>query len=298
MTVDRHRKAVADEKKIQEQALARITETHQKAKAAQEKLDRYCKAQDDIRTEIDGWNKALTPDETVERQVIELQKELEAKIQALWKKHNDTNDVIHQKIKAAEARINESQKFIDEARAEVPEVLEGDTNVREALDNLAKQSSEIDLMEKDLQVFAQNKKQTDMIAEMEAEYLRANHFAESLGQVVGALAGKIKADLMSKAEMPIAGLEYVDGEFKIDGANVDNLSSSKALKLAIGVSRKLAKKTKIICIDGAELLDGETWQQLKTEIEGDGFTYFVTKVGLPFVGDDTVIPMKDGQVVQ
>ncbi len=71
--------------------------------------------------------------------------------------------------------------------------------------------------------------------------------------------------------------------------------------LAVSVARKLAKATKIICIDGAEALDPETWQALRTEIDADGFTYFVTKVGEAFTFgklDDRRIKMDHGQVLQ
>jgi energy-coupling factor transporter ATP-binding protein EcfA2 len=91
-----------------------------------------------------------------------------------------------------------------------------------------------------------------------------------------------------------------DGGFTVDGTPVDNLSSSKVLRLAVGVARKLAKKTKLICIDGAEALDNQNFAALHQEIENDGFTYFITKVGSPFAGgpNDTVIPMENGNYVQ
>ncbi len=67
------------------------------------------------------------------------------------------------------------------------------------------------------------------------------------------------------------------------------------MKLACSLARVLAKKTKVICLDGAEALDEATYAQLHAEIENDGFTYFVSKVGEAFKSEtDTVIKMSGG----
>lgn len=139
-------------------------------------------------------------------------------------------------------------------------------------------------------------KQYAMVADIKTEVDVATAFAESLTSKVEALAGSVKQRFMSRSEMPIAGLQYVAGEFQVDGVPVDNLSSSRALKLAIGVARKLARKTKLICIDGAEALDQNSYEALRKEIEGDGYSYFISKVGEPFEGGhDTVVRMNGGR---
>jgi hypothetical protein len=103
---------------------------------------------------------------------------------------------------------------------------------------------------------------------------------------------------MQKAELPVTGLEFKDGEFYLDGSSIDNLSSSKLLKLSIAIARNLAGKAKIICIDGAELLDETTYAEFRKEIDNDGYTYFITRVGKPFSNSqtDTVVEMEKGSI--
>ncbi len=141
-------------------------------------------------------------------------------------------------------------------------------------------------------------KQHSMVAELQTEFDKSSEFAKLLDVMVELLSKDIKKKVMDGAEMPIEGLEYSDGEFKIKGVPVDNLSSSHALKLAMGVARKLAKKTKLICIDGAEMLDAETYKSLRSEIESDDYTYFLTKVDEPFnEPKDSVFKMENGAVL-
>lgn len=128
------------------------------------------------------------------------------------------------------------------------------------------------------------------------DYVEAKHVSDALDKAVNAMGNKFKARMISKIDLPIDKLSYEEGEFKLEGASIDNLSSSKQLKLAIALSRKLASETKLICIDGAELLDEDSWNTLMTEIKDDGFVYFITKVGEAFGGSDKVLKMKQGNL--
>lgn len=109
-------------------------------------------------------------------------------------------------------------------------------------------------------------------------------------KAVKTLQNSFQSKLLAKSELPIEGLEYKEGNFYLDGSTIENLSSSKSLKLGIALARKKAKKLKIICIDGIELLDPESFALLYKEIENDQeFTYFVTKVDERFNSDSQVI---------
>ena len=193
-------------------------------------------------------------------------------------------------------------------------ISDGERALREAEQSVANQESipkRDDLLE--VISFAQNKiakadleksafnnyqtyrKQFEFVEQLDKDAIAAESFAEALTKRVEALAGPIKKKVMSEAEMPIQGLEYRDGKFLVEDVPVDNLSSSKAIQLAIGVARKLSKKTKLICIDGAEALDADSYKVLRKEIDGDGYTYFLSKVGEPFEADDKVITMSGGK---
>ncbi len=137
------------------------------------------------------------------------------------------------------------------------------------------------------------------VAGLRVELETSRSVAEQIGEAVEKVGSRFQRQLIQEAELPVEGLQYEGGQFYWDGTALDNLSSSKALRLAVQVARKLACKTKLICIDGAELLDDESYSALRAEIGEDGYTYFITKVGEAFVQNtnDQVITMKAGVAV-
>lgn len=194
-------------------------------------------------------------------------------------------------------RLSAGRHTIEFAESQKETFLKPDS-LLEHIETVQNALHKIEVAEKTVDAFEASEKQRTMIEQMELDSLKAEKVALELTAHVNELNRPIKSELMAKSEMPIAGLEYIDGEFLVDGVKVDNLSSSRAMVMAIQIARKLAKKTKIICIDGAEALDEESFRALHKEIKGDGFTYFVTRVGHAFSTDDNVITMEKGQVKQ
>lgn len=136
----------------------------------------------------------------------------------------------------------------------------------------------------------------DAVVQAKGDAAKAEEFHHALDETVEYLSKTFKHELMKKVEMPVPGLTYEGGSFFLDGSSIDNLSSSKAMRLAVAIARRLSGPAKIICLDGAEQLDAETYEALRAEIEGDGFTYFITKVGQAFevAKGDTVVHMRAG----
>jgi DNA repair ATPase RecN len=206
---------------------------------------------------------------------------------------------LESKLMAAKARRSEADKFIESARQDVQTDFPPKEPIQKNITAMKQEVQEYDLMVKEWDAVDAIAGQVKMVEDCVTEFHRATKAAEKLTAIVDLLHGPVKAKIMENAEMPVKGLEFKDGTFTVKGVAVDNLSTSATLKLAIAVARKLAKKTKIICIDGAEQLDGHTWQEFMAEIKDDGFSYFVTKVGGAHVDPNgTVVPMKSGQVMQ
>lgn len=179
--------------------------------------------------------------------------------------------------KAADAMVVDTEK-INAANAEADKL-----------------QAELDARAYEAQVTAQK----ETLWQLRSAADEAKSFAEKLDGAVEAVGPAFRAKMVSEADLPIAGLEYRDGQFFLNGSSIDNLSSSASLKLAITLARRIAKETKIICIDGAELLDDESFAELRREIEGDGFTYFITKVGpafQPHSVNDNIVTMEKGSV--
>ena len=64
----------------------------------------------------------------------------------------------------------------------------------------------------------------------------------------------------------------------INGVSIDNLSSSEQLKFGLQIVRALNGDFKVICVDGIESLDAESFEFFLKEIEDDSYQYFVTRV--------------------
>lgn len=127
---------------------------------------------------------------------------------------------------------------------------------------------------------------------------KAREFAARLDMAVQNLGDKFQEDLMKRCNFPVEGLVYQNGRFFLDGSSIDNLSTSASIRLAVALARKLGAKTKLICLDGAEALDETSYQLLSEQIKGDGYTYFITKVGEPFPSaGDSVVRMVEGRAV-
>ncbi len=223
---------------------------------------------------------------------------IEAEIENLDEEHEAAVKKLVQekevKLAKLTTRLSEGKKFIEIATEEIKEGLPSSQPFLDELKLISQKFAEIDVTEQKVKTFDAASRTQNMIAELEADYTKAQSFAETLTSRLDQFAA-IKEEVMAASEMPVKGLKFEDGAFTVAGTPIDNLSSSMALRLAVAVARKLSKKTKIICIDGAERLDENTYGELLAEIKDDGFTYFITKVGTGSP-DANIITMKSGSV--
>ena len=131
--------------------------------------------------------------------------------------------------------------------------------------------------------------------EVRGELSTATEEATKLDTVVKNLTKEIPEALIAKAELPIEGLKIVDNNIFIGDVNIDNMSSSEQLKFGLDIVRALNGAFKVICVDGVELLDSNSFEFFLKEIEQDDYQYFVTRVE----GDTPhSIVVDDGEVTQ
>lgn len=102
--------------------------------------------------------------------------------------------------------------------------------------------------------------------------------ADKLDVVVKKLTKEIPDALIAKANLPVEGLTIVGDEISINGVNIDNLSASEQLKFGLQIVRALNGEFKVICVDGIESLDKESFEFFLKEAEADDYQYFVTRV--------------------
>lgn len=117
--------------------------------------------------------------------------------------------------------------------------------------------------------------------------------ADKLDRVVKSLTKEIPEDLIAKANLPIEGLTFAGDELFINGVSIDNMSSSEQLRFGLQIVRALNGTFKVVCIDGIEMLDKESFEFFLNEIKEDDFQYFVSRVD----GDTPhSIVVEDGEI--
>ena len=134
--------------------------------------------------------------------------------------------------------------------------------------------------------------------EVRGELTTALGEQEKLELVVKKLTKEVPEDLIAKAKLPVEGLTISGDDILIGGVALDNLSSSEQLKLGLQIARFLNQTFGIICIDGVETLDKETFALFLKEVEGDDNQYFVSRVDGDAVTKNghSVVEVEDGEI--
>jgi hypothetical protein len=186
-------------------------------------------------------------------------------------------------------QIANLQKKLEAIQAEIVQALDvkfeysDDMTIAAAEETLAKLESQREL------VFTA--KRAD---EVRSELNDATMDASKLDVIVKKLTKEVPEDLISKAKLPVEGLSISGDDILINGVNIDNLSSSEQLKFGLQIVRSLNGNFKVICVDGIETLDKESFEFFLKEVENDDYQYFVTRV------DGThehSITIEDGEIV-
>ena len=64
------------------------------------------------------------------------------------------------------------------------------------------------------------------------------------------------------SSFPIKGLEIIGGEVHYEGIHFDQLNTAKRINLAVELAALRAGSLGVICVDGCEALDEETFGKL------------------------------------
>lgn len=137
------------------------------------------------------------------------------------------------------------------------------------------------LLEKELADLESKRETVHTVKQVEAlksELVTEQAEQERVNGLVQRLSKDIPAQLIQEANLPVEGLQVGAENVMLNGVDIENLSSSEQLSFALKVVRILNDKFQIICIDGVEILDKETFEWFIGEIEKDDYQYFITRV--------------------
>lgn len=218
-----------------------------------------------LAAEIDKLRKVITANEVAKTELILHEEKV--------------NAILHEK-KELEKRLKEindglpfMEKLRDECRAKISDTSE-----------LEKQLATLE-SRRELITIA---KQCD---DTMTELTDARAAQSKTDEMVKKLAKEIPDKLIAEADLPVEGLKVEEDSVTLGGTDIEQLSASEQLTFALQVVRKLNGEFKIICIDGVEILDKDTFAWFLNEISKDDFQYFVTRVD----GDKGLL-VDDGKV--
>lgn len=230
-----------------------------------------------INAKLEKYNSEF---ETYKNQKVMKVKNLEIDIDLLTKQIEQKRVEINHTEQLFIQKSADVQKYFEETQKGLQPVIDKSAYTIE-LQNCETFNAVLDGAEKELDAYDATLQTQKMIKDLENEWQLSQEYANKTEEQAKLLQNKFKKELMSTVEMPIDGLEYVDGTFLVKGTQIDRLCKSKSLILGVNIARKLAKKIKLILADGVEQLDAETQEVFYKTIENDGFTYIFASCAPP-----------------
>jgi hypothetical protein len=80
------------------------------------------------------------------------------------------------------------------------------------------------------------------------------------------------------ANLPIKGVEVRDGEVYVDDIPFDRVNRARQIRTALNVARLRAGQLGLVCVDGLESLDPETFAQFEAAAAKSGLQFIVNRV--------------------
>ena len=114
-----------------------------------------------------------------------------------------------------------------------------------------------------------------MVEQMSAEVEILEEKSKNLTETLATIE-QIKIELLK--DLPIPGLEIVDGEILQNGITFDRLNTAEQIKIALTVAQLRMAELKLLIVDGVERLDEDAINELKQQADSQGLQLFLAKV--------------------
>ncbi len=118
-------------------------------------------------------------------------------------------------------------------------------------------------------------KQKEIAAQFKYDCKQLDDESKGLSDAIDNLA-KLKNDLLSN--LSLTGLELIDGDIYYNDVIYDKLNTAQQIEFAVEIAKLRAGEVGIICVDGIERLDNETYTEFKKKAIESGLQLIVTKV--------------------
>ena len=200
---------------------------------------------------------------------------------------NARRNGLDEDVKRIDADIAELERRISQKRQERL----GKISLRDSI-KVVDVSSLKDRMT-ELQTLKDHINEVEKLTTLRKEYVSARDESTRLDKIVQTLSVEVPAQLMKRINLPVKDMVITDNGLLVDGRGFDLLSGQEQVDVAIGIAKAMAGKLKIVCVDGIEKLDDESYTLFIETAEKDKtFQFFTTQVG----GRGDGITIEDGLV--
>lgn len=164
-------------------------------------------------------------------------------------------------------------KLVDEYVAAEPEIAEG----QGLLEQLDVESQALQATRGE---YAERQRRLGALEAKRAQHDTLQDEHASLDTLVKALQ-QMPNELLTRADMPVEGLTYADGELLLGGVDVRELSGAETIRLGAQLAAHLAgqQKAQFILMDGLEAMDDEQREVLMDTIMAYDAQWIFTEVG-------------------
>lgn len=227
-----------------------------------------------IKLEIQGYENDI---KELEQQILDIKEKIKfveqkiknfeetnvpAKLESLKNEHNieikNINENKTSEVKTFNEKIKAAEQFIKGNKQIDVKPLE------EAAEQAEKMKAYIPL--------------ADNLTELEDALLNKKDTAKKYDDYVE-LARRKPAELLKGIKLPVKGLGINDEmKITIDKLPIENLSTSRQIKLALDIAKATSGPLHLICVDRFESLDDEQKRIFFEEAEKDDYQYFITEV--------------------
>ncbi|UNY40525.1 DNA recombination/repair protein [Pararheinheimera phage vB_PsoM_KLER1-1] len=137
------------------------------------------------------------------------------------------------------------------------------------------QREELTTLRNEITLNAQQAQQRQMVQQFREEAFNLRKQSAALTKALEDIEA-YKSSLI--AQLPIDGLEVRDGEIYRHGVAFDRLNTAQKVLIAIEVAKLRAGQLPVVCCDGLELMDSETFGEFCKQAEDAGIQLFITRV--------------------
>lgn len=218
-----------------------------------------------------------------ESAVVEAERDLGRRLEAIKTAEREVQ-AAEQQLKNAKARLSDAktahedqQSRLGSAQTDVATLKKDYPDIDATIASLTESDSAMGEKLLKLQgkrgAYQESLKQIGKVEAKETELEEKQARAKALDAGVKLFQKQAPAEALAKTKMPVAGLEYKDGKFYVNGTHIDQLSGAETLDIAarFTIEKVRQKGLHVLCVDGLEKLKSQ-WR--------DGFFNLMRDAGI------------------